>query len=400
MRKRLLCWFQLRAAALLVAGTVSCGGGAEDAAPTTPTRTPIVVAAQPLVNLAVGGGHSCRLATGGTAFCWGDGSTGQLGSGSTNSQLTPAPVTGSLVFAGLTAGEFSTCGLTSAGAAYCWGENESGQVGDGATTIMHLTPILVAGGVPFISLAAGYYHVCGLTTTGIAYCWGYGSSGQLGDGTTTDHRSIPAPLAGGVRFASLTGGYWHTCGLTTQGTAYCWGNNNWGQLGDSTRIARSTTGPVAGGFVFVNLRAGGRHSCGLSPAGAAYCWGWNGFGQLGDGTTTTRLTPAPVAVSGGLAFVSIATGWYHTCGLTAAGAAYCWGFNFYGQLGDGTTTDRTTPSAVAGGLVFANLAPGVDHTCGVTMQGTTYCWGSNAYGQLGDGTTVDHTVATPVKGDR
>jgi len=331
------------------------------------------------------------------AYCWGDDSSGQLGNGSTTSQLTPTPVAGGLAFASLTAGELSTCGLTTTGAAYCWGENDSGQLGDGTTTTNRLTPTAVSGGVAFASLTAGYYHACGVTAGGAAYCWGYGFSGQLGDGTMTDHRSSPAPVTGGVRFASLTGGYWHTCGLTTQGVAYCWGNNNWGQLGDSTRTARSTTGQVAGGIVFAKLTAGGRHSCGLSPAGAAYCWGWNGFGQLGDGTTIIRLTPVPVVVPGGLVFVSIATGWYHTCALTAGGVAYCWGFNHYGQLGDGTTTDRVTPSAVAGGLVFANLAPGVDHTCGMTTGGVAYCWGSNNYGQLGDGTTTDLSVPTPVK---
>ena len=388
---------QWRAVAVLVAGTLSCSGDGNDAGPTAPM--PIVVAAQPPTNLTAGGGHTCLLSAGGAAYCWGDGSSGQLGNGSTTSQLTPAPVAGGLVFASLTAGELSTCGLTTLGTAYCWGENASGQLGDGggATTTNRLTPALVAGGVTFASLTAGYYHACGLTTGGAAYCWGYGLSGQLGDGTMTDHRSSPAPVTGGLVFATLTGGYWHTCGLTAQGVAYCWGNNNWGQLGDSTRTTHSTVGPVAAGVVFAKLAAGGRHSCGLSTAGAAYCWGWNGFGQLGDGTTITRLTPVPVVVSAGLVFVSIATGWYHTCGLTAGGAAYCWGFNVHGQLGDGTMTDRARPTAVAGGLVFTNLAAGVDHTCGMTTGGAAYCWGSNSSGQVGDGTTTDGTVATAVR---
>jgi alpha-tubulin suppressor-like RCC1 family protein len=358
---------------------------------------PVVVAAQPPAKLTAGGGHSCLLSAAGAAYCWGDGSSGQLGNGSTSPQLIPAPVAGGLTFVSVAAEDFGTCGLTAVGAAYCWGDNVSGQLGDGTTNANRLAPSPVATGVAFTSLTAGYYHACGLTSAGAAYCWGYDASGQLGDGTTTDARDSPVAATGGVKFATLTGGYWHTCGLTAAGVAYCWGNNNWAQLGDSTRIARTTAVPVTGGVVFRNLAAGGRHTCGLGTAGAAYCWGWNGFGQLGDGTTVIRLAPVPVAVPSNVSFVRIVTGWYHTCGLTAGGAAYCWGFNAHGQLGDGTTADRATPVAVAGGLAFASLVLGVDHTCATTTTGDAYCWGSNVSGQLGDGTTTDRAVPVAVR---
>ncbi len=259
----------------------------------------------------------------------------------------------------------------------------------GAGTAARNAPALIDGNNVFISLANGYYHACALTTTGAAYCWGSGFSGQLGDGSVIDYRASPSAVTGGLRFASVSGGYWHTCGVSLQGAAYCWGNNNWAQLGDSTRAAHGAPAPVSGAVVFTKLAAGGRHTCGLSMAGDALCWGWNAFGQVGDGTTTMRLTPTPVVSSSRLVFSNIFAGWYHTCALTATGAAYCWGFNAHGQLGDGNTADRAAPTAVVGGLSFAVLAPGVDHTCGVTTTGATYCWGSNVYGQLGDGTTAD-----------
>ena len=258
-----------------------------------------------------------------------------------------------------------------------------------AGSVARNSPELIDGNNAFISLANGYYHACALTATGAAYCWGSGFSGQLGDGSVIDYRASPSVVTGGLRFASVSGGYWHTCGVSVQGAAYCWGNNNWAQLGDSTRAAHGAPAPVSGAVVFARLAAGGRHTCGLSMAGDAWCWGWNAFGQVGDGTTAMRLTPTPVVSSSRLVFSNIFAGWYHTCGLTATGAAYCWGFNAHGQLGDGTTADRAAPTAVVGGLSFAILAPGVDHTCGVTTTGAAYCWGSNVYGQLGDGTTTD-----------
>jgi len=142
------------------------------------------------------------------------------------------------------------------------------------------------------------------------------------------------------------------------------------------------------------LAAGFYHTCAVSVAGAAYCWGFNSFGPLGDGTTTLRTTP--VAVSGGLLFQSISAGIYHTCGLTASGAAYCWGNNASGQLGDGTTSNRTSPVAVSGGLVFQAISAGDDHTCGLTASGAAYCWGS---GYLGDGAGSHGTTPVAVSGE-
>ena len=147
---------------------------------------------------------------------------------------------------------------------------------------------------------------------------------------------------------------------------------------------------------WASISAANAYTCALTRAGAAYCWGANGSGQLGDRTIVPRSTPTPVA--GGFVFTDLATTWDHSCGVVAAGAAYCWGANTYGQLGDGSTSNRASPSAVGGGLVFRSVAPGERHTCGVTTDSTAYCWGSNAYGQLGDGTTTDRLTPTPVAG--
>jgi alpha-tubulin suppressor-like RCC1 family protein len=247
------------------------------------------------------------------------------------------------------------------------------------------------------SLTAGYPHTCGLTSGGTAYCWGYNASGQLGDGDTTS-RLTPTPVVGGLTFRSLTAGYPYTCGLMSGGAAYCWGDNSRGQLGDGTTTNRLTPTLVAGGLTFTSLAVGvgGAHTCALTSGGAAYCWGYNPDGRLGDGTTTSRLTPTPVA--GGLTFTSLALGGAHTCALTSGGAAYCWGYNSFGQLGDGTTTSRLTPTPVAGGLTFVSIALGDWHSCGLTSGGAAYCWGDNSLGALGDGDTTSRSTPTLVAG--
>jgi alpha-tubulin suppressor-like RCC1 family protein len=162
-----------------------------------------------------------------------------------------------------------------------------------------------------------------------------------------------------VTFVSLAAGAYHICGLTTAGGAYCWGWNYFGQLGTTTNTGTDSPNPtptavsLPNGVTFVSIEAGVYHTCGLTSAGAAYCWGNSGNGQLGDGTTTGSSAPVAVSAPEGVTFARLAAGSYHTCGVTSAGAAYCWGFNDYGQLGDGTTTSRATPTAVTAGLTFA-----------------------------------------------
>ena len=161
-------------------------------------------------------------------------------------------------------------------------------------------------------------------------------------------------------------------------------------------LSGATSVPFAVTLTFTAVSAGTLYTCGVTTAGAAYCWGFNGSGQLGDGTATTQLSP--VLVAGGVSFAAVSAGDNHTCGVTAAGAAYCWGDNTSGQLGDGTTTNRLTPVLVAGGVSFAAADAGGSHTCGVTAAGAAYCWGQNFYGQLGDGTTTGRSSPGLVAG--
>jgi alpha-tubulin suppressor-like RCC1 family protein len=257
----------------------------------------------------------------------------------------------------------------------------------------------------FTTLSAGYSHTCGLVTNGAAYCWGGNDDGTVGqpgiiqDGSSepqTIKVRAPVPVADGLTFVAVSSGHDHTCALSAVGAGYCWGANRVGQLGDGT--VTNTWRPVAaaGGLRFVVLNAGGGYTCGLTATGVAYCWGANDRGQLGDGTMIGSPTPLPVA--GGLTFTSLSVGFLHTCGLTPDGVAYCWGENGDGQLGDATTIDHPTPVPVAGGLTFTALSLGFFHTCGLTPGGVAYCWGDGASGQLGNGTLTTSAIPLPVAG--
>ena len=345
--------------------------------------------------LAAGSQFTCGLSRDGPAFCWGVNLVGSLGDGTTINRNAPVALSGGIALVDLAAGEgLTSCGLTRAGAAYCWGRNSFGQLGNGSTGPTATAPSAVAGGIAFASLAVGDTHVCGLTSAGVAYCWGYNGLGQLGDGTQTDHNT-PVPVSGGLTFTQLTAGVSHTCGLTSGGAASCWGSNVLGAVGNNGSVFDLVTAPVAvaGGITFSSLSAGRGHTCGLNANGAAYCWGYNLYGQLGDGTTTNAS--APVQVGGGTAFAAIFANGFYTCALTSAGSAYCWGADPSG-VANGTTTNRTSPLALATNLTFASLTLGETHICGLTIGGAAYCLGDNSYGSLGDGTNVDHTTPVPV----
>ena len=190
-------------------------------------------------------------------------------------------------------------------------------------------------------------------------------------------------MLGGLEFASLGAGGSSNCGVTTGGEGYCWGWNDDGQLGDGTTTDRSEPALVAGGLTFASIEVGGFHTCGVTAQGAAYCWGRNTDGQLGDGTTTASAEPVLVDAAG-LTFTAITVGFRHSCGLTAAGAAYCWGSAAFGQLGHSSNVSSTSPVQVVDVSQFLSLKAGAEYTCGVeTATDDAWCWGFNASGQLG-----------------
>jgi alpha-tubulin suppressor-like RCC1 family protein len=396
-------------------GVVYCWGDNEEGELGDSTHTfrltPVAVAIEGKTFSAVAAGEqfTCAVTVSGTPYCWGYSISGRTGPNdwapaNDFARFWPAAP----AFTSVTAGRAHACGLTRAGAAYCWGWNGEGQLGDSTIEQRLASAVQVgAGGVTFASLSAGLEFTCGLTTTRTAYCWGANRWGQLGNGTTTNP-AVPTPVTRELGFAALATGNNHTCGLTTAGAAYCWGRNVRGQVGDGTWVARSTPVAVAPGTTFTKIIAGDDHSCGLAATGAVHCWGWNFRGQLGN--LSGENEPAPVAVvrgdlPAGTVFTALTAGDTHTCGLAGTGVVYCWGGNRSGQLGDDTTTDRPTPAAVSdtglpGGTRFTAVAAAGLHTCALATTGVAYCWGLNDSGQLGDGTTSSRLTPVAVAGPR
>jgi alpha-tubulin suppressor-like RCC1 family protein len=294
----------------------------------------------------------------------------------------PAEVAGDHRFAQLSAGSYTICGVTPAGAAHCWGNGALGDGGYRPYGQPGSAPVAVSGGLVFATVAAGSDVACGITTAGTAYCWGGYHTAAAGDGAPAGTpRLVPQRVASDLQFRTIAAGDNHACAVAVSGSAYCWGGNTQGELG------AGTTGPpaaqprlVAGGLHFEAIVAGRNHSCALTAAGAAYCWG-NGHVL---GAQLTQPTAVPVPVAGGHTFTTLSAGAAHTCGLTPAGAAWCWGGNSAGQLGSGAAaTLSPVPVRVAGDHVFSAISTGFEHSCATTADGRAYCWGNNDATQLG-----------------
>ncbi|MFM7679084.1 MAG: RCC1 domain-containing protein [Roseiflexaceae bacterium] len=309
-----------------------------------------------ITEISSGDAHSCGLTTVGTIYCWGKNSSGQLGNGSTTTALTPVKVinpTG-IIYASISAGGAHSCARTTTGKAYCWGDNSRGQLGD-ASGVNRIIPTAVKlpVGVSLKDIRVGQYHTCAIATTNTVYCWGDNASGQLGDNSTSQRTApvaVVAPVSG--VWDRISAGAAHTCATTvlvtqlpgqpvsrTPLTAYCWGNNTYGQLGDNSTTQRTSPVPISKpvGVAIATVGAGGSHTCALTPSNIAYCWGNHENGQLGMGTGAGMYRiPTLVNTPVGAVFTSITPHFKHTCAITTKQQAYCWGWNFYGQLGNGS----------------------------------------------------------------
>jgi alpha-tubulin suppressor-like RCC1 family protein len=354
----------------------------------------LVVTTVALGRLAVSPYFACGLAADGRAFCWGSaGGVGALGVPDRALIANgPVAVQGAPLLAVLTAGFEHVCGLTPGGAAYCWGGNRIAQLGIGQTDTLAHGPTPVSGNLSFSAIEAGTHHTCAITTAGAAHCWGYNGEGRNGNGALGNIDLAPVPVVGGHTFRSIAGGLIHTCAIAADSAAYCWGGNGLGEVGAFPHPPSCVTSlgnthcptpvPVSGGLKFLSLAVGSQFTCGIAADSAAFCWGYNPFGGMGD--TASRVN-TPAQVTGGFPFATVATGSSHTCGITAGAAAYCWGPGESGSLGDGSGSSSSSPVPVAGGLSFQSLALGGGASCGATAAGGAYCWGPNDGAVLGIG---------------
>jgi alpha-tubulin suppressor-like RCC1 family protein len=374
--------------------------------PIPATLTPTVVIlhlsspTSTIVQIYAGGWHTCSLTDDGGVKCWGYNYWGQLGNGTTTDSGTPVDVyglTGNVIT--MAPGARHTCALTAGGGVKCWGDNEFGQLGNGTKTNNSI-PVDVSGLASGVTAITAFNnHTCALTANGEVKCWGSNEYGQLGNGTNTDS-STPVDVRGLTGdVIAIAAGWHHTCALIASGGVQCWGSNDYGGLGDGTKTFSSIPVDVSGltGDV-IAIAVGGWHSCALAAGGGVKCWGNNFWGQLGDSTNTDISIPVD-AIGLASAVTAIALGGEHTCAITASGGLQCWGSNGDGQLGNGTNTDSTTPVNVSG-LVngVTAIALGSFHTCAVTVSSGVKCWGDNEFAQLGDGTTINRSTPVDVIG--
>ena len=342
-----------------------------------------------IVSLAAGDSHSLAVSSTGNVYAWGNNGSGRLGTGSNDTQQ-PAP-TQIANFTGVMqaeAGVDYSVALKGDGTIYTWGDNSLGQLGDNTKDSRNApAPVVRLAGVS--AIAAGFEHTAVLQASGAVVAWGSNNAGQVGSGVFGE-RLDPMPVLGlqgsaaSSPVTSVVVGDAHALALKGDGSVWAWGNNDYGQLGDGSRLTRSGPVPVGGLTSVTALAAGGHHSLALKNDGTVWTWGSNGSGQLGIGNTTTQLAPVKVSSLSGV--IAIAAGDYHSLALKGDGTLWAWGSNGGGRLGDGTLTQRNSPVRVGTLTGVIGLAAGTAHSLALKNDGTVWAWGTNTNGQVGDGT--------------
>ncbi|MEU7025043.1 Ig-like domain repeat protein, partial [Streptomyces sp. NPDC046203] len=336
------------------------------------------------------------------ALSWGYNTRGQLGDGTTTNRFLPGDVVlpEGVELTALSASGFFSMALTSDGRVLAWGENDFGQLGDGTTT-NHLTPAYadIPAGTTITAIDTGQFFSLALTSDGRVLAWGLNAVGQLGDGTS-DNSSTPVEVSipAGVRITDISAGGGTGVALTSDGRVLGWGDGVNGQMGNGTNGYNRTPvyASLPAGTEITDVSAGQTHVLALTDDGQALAWGYNGSGELGDGTTTQRNLPVPVDLPTGVRLTAVDAGSYYSLALTDDSRALAWGANNFAQLGDGTTTNRSTPvyTALPDGVTITAVSAGTYTELALTANGRVYAWGYNNWGQVGDGTSVQRS--TPV----
>lgn len=363
----------------------ACGDGT---GPVPPVGDPIPA----FTDIEAGSGFTCALDADGVAWCWGINAYGRLGAAAEGIALdavvhTPMPVAGALRFSRISTGAEHMCGVTLGNVAYCWGADYRGTLGAGEIGGTNPSPVEVLGGVAFTDIAASRLHSCGIALDRTAYCWGENPAGNVGNGTRGSEL-VPVPVAAEVEFSAISartgsaaGSTQNSCGIDVSGAAWCWGSNGSGAVGDGSDLGDVLVpSPVAGGYTFADLSASGGYVCGVTTAGELLCWGHGDRVPTPWGSERT--------------WASVSVGSVHSCAISAASELYCWGSNEFGQLGLGgsSSVPATEPTQVIGTQSWRQVSVGVAHTCAIATDDSAWCWGHGGNGELGFGEVPPHAL--------
>ncbi|MDR9392094.1 MAG: hypothetical protein RI554_08720, partial [Trueperaceae bacterium] len=365
-----------------------------------------------------GSDHTLAPDADGTLWTWGHNEYGQLGNGTTVASTTPVSVTDvaerGVRITGVAAGTNHSVALDEHGTIWTWGKNEYGQLGTG-TNVDSTTPVSVTDlpspDTPMTHVAAGPFRTFALDRDGHLWAWGYGPNGSVGTGTPGTYIFTPVSLTDGtwpgpgVSITDVAAGGSFSLALDATGTVWAWGANKGGQLGTGGAYGESlakvsVTDLAAAGARITRIAAGHEHALALDADGTVWTWGTGYRGQLGNGETAIRTTPVSLTdwPGGPVRITDVAAGRVHSLALDVQGRLWAWGYNDDGQLGDGTTVQRTTPVRVSvtdasgAGVSITDLAAGTYHSLARDRDGHLWTWGRNDKGQRGDGTTAPSSV--------
>ena len=336
------------------------------------------------------------------AFGWGENNLGQLGNGTVLDKSSPVFVSGGIKdwteISSSPVGKV-VLAIRSDGTLWGWGSNSIGQLGDN-TVVSKSSPVAIVGGfTDWAQVSAGSSHSLGVRSDGTAWGWGYGLRGQLGENSAVNQSSPVSVVGGFTDWVQVSAGGSHSLGVRLDGTAWAWGGGSQGRLGDNSTVSKSSPVSVLGGFTdWSQVSAGNFHSLGVRLDGTAWAWGSNTFGRLGDNTTVAKSSPVSV-VGGFTNWTQVSAGGYHSLGVRSSGGAWAWGNGNSGRLGNNSTIGRSSPVTVAGGFSdWVQVSAGIAHSAGVRSSGTAWAWGLNDGGQLGNNSTVERSSPVSVVG--
>lgn len=352
--------------------------------------------------MALGEDHSCGIKPDGSAWCWGAGTDGHLGNGSTPaSAVSPVRVMDSSGYRQITAGTSHSCGIRTDGTAWCWGSDTNGRLGNGAIAGDQSVPSPVSGGMRWNKLSSGATHTCGINSDADMYCWGNNANGKLGRGSTGGDFTTPQLVSGNIKWRDVTAGANASCGIDDKSQLWCWGNNTGGRLGTGELTPTSNVPLLvreAGPWVRVSV--GEISSCGIKSDGSLWCWGVGTNCITGQPLlcSTTASTPVPVGDTGPWADVSVSRygSTRSACAIKQDGTAWCWGYTTTGHLGYNVVSgDTKIPRQVTDPGPWSYIQTSLSHTCGIKQDGSAWCWGSDTNGRLGNGSVLAVNQPTP-----